>query len=466
MLQNFKDVQFSVALLSFIIFLTYLGGVDGQRSRKKGEFLAGTFILTQKSLSEAPYRYAGVLRKALDRAEIKDPPSKSEEENCDVRYRIRPSGRRSKLRIIENTLSLTLKENNTIVIAAKIDAEVTAKTWIWKGIANFGLLGCWKISSCNGQIVTYHANIDTKVSFQAAWDKNKERLAINIKPVETTLEDVNVSGCKPPWYLSWFTGWQAVLNEGVQEAFQQFANNYQHQAEVPEEFSPLKDVFVHYFITNLQCTPDYVVFEAWATFSVLVGSKNETFIPEVLNSNGLIPLGGWNTTSPDDVESHLLQGVRLSTEFINSLMWFASISNVTEYHGSAKVLDSEINGTISYDPPVIRVQENDLLTVSIRHGLLLATCMPTDDKTGNGTKILFRAEFSDLSGSGRIRLASTHDKTGIFTNWDNLDMSRMTTKPFQPKLPLPEQFEGEILRTAIAQLQPIVNQYLKKNPLT
>ena len=61
--------------------------------KRKGEFLAGTFILTQKSLSEAPYRYAGVLRKALDRAEMKDPPSKSDEENCDVRYRIRPSGR-------------------------------------------------------------------------------------------------------------------------------------------------------------------------------------------------------------------------------------------------------------------------------------------------------------------------------------------------------------------------------------
>ena len=64
----------------------------GARAKRKGEFLAGTFILTQKSLSEAPYRYAGVLRKALDRAEMKDPPSKSDEENCDVRYRIRPSG--------------------------------------------------------------------------------------------------------------------------------------------------------------------------------------------------------------------------------------------------------------------------------------------------------------------------------------------------------------------------------------
>ena len=96
------------------------------------------------------------------------------------------------MRILENTLSLTLKDNNEIVIGAKIYTEVTAKTWIWKGI-NFGLLGCLKINSCSGQIVTYSANIDTKVSFTAVWNNSTEKLAIKIKPVETKLNDVNVA---------------------------------------------------------------------------------------------------------------------------------------------------------------------------------------------------------------------------------------------------------------------------------
>ena len=56
------------------------------------EFEAGSFILTQKSLNEAPYRYAGVLRKILDKVESKDPPSQSDEENCNAKYRIKPSG--------------------------------------------------------------------------------------------------------------------------------------------------------------------------------------------------------------------------------------------------------------------------------------------------------------------------------------------------------------------------------------
>ncbi len=65
-------------------------------------------------------------------------------------------------------------------------------------------------------------------------------MAIKLKPVHTNLHDVSVKGCKPPWFLFWFKAWQSLLNEGVQEAFQEYANNYEHQARVPEEFSPFK----------------------------------------------------------------------------------------------------------------------------------------------------------------------------------------------------------------------------------
>lgn len=75
-------------------------------------------------------------------------------------------GRRSKLRIKDETITVTLKENNTVVLGAKVYVEVAAKTWIWKGIVNLGPLGCVKMNSCNGQIVTYSANVDFQVSFQ------------------------------------------------------------------------------------------------------------------------------------------------------------------------------------------------------------------------------------------------------------------------------------------------------------
>ena len=65
-----------------------------------------------------------------------------------------------------------------------------------------------------------------------------------------------------------------------------------------------------------------------------------------LDQQATIPLANWNWTSYDDSQSHLLQGVRVSTEFINSLMWFASISNLTTYEGSARVMDTRLEGAI------------------------------------------------------------------------------------------------------------------------
>ena len=73
-------------LLSFLTFLLPVGECQN------GEFVAGSFILTQKALSEAPYRYSRFLTKALEKMELVDPPSKRDEENCNVRYRIEPSG--------------------------------------------------------------------------------------------------------------------------------------------------------------------------------------------------------------------------------------------------------------------------------------------------------------------------------------------------------------------------------------
>ena len=48
---------------------------------------------------------------------------------------------------------------------------------------------------------------------------------------------------------------------------------------------------------------------------------------------------------------------------------------------------------------------------------------------------------------------------------DQLDLSRMNTKPFEPKLPLPEAFESQLMKSAISQLQPVVNQLLTEKPL-
>ena len=92
---------------------------------------------------------------------------------------------------------------------------------------------------------------------------------------------LNFQGCKPPWFLFWFKGWQKLLNEGVQEGFQEFANTYEKQKQVPEEFSPFDDAYVHYRVTKLEWNPNYVMFGAKANFSATINGKNTTFNPAV-----------------------------------------------------------------------------------------------------------------------------------------------------------------------------------------
>ena len=79
----------NVFLVQWFFFGVFVQGAD----QSDGEFVAGTFILTQKSLDEAPYRYAGVLRQVLDKIETKDPPKKEELSECSTKYKIAPSGK-------------------------------------------------------------------------------------------------------------------------------------------------------------------------------------------------------------------------------------------------------------------------------------------------------------------------------------------------------------------------------------
>ena len=83
---NKVRLKWTSVLLTLFVFLLPAGDCQN------GDFIAGSFILTQKALSEAPYRYSRFLTSALERMEKVDPPSKRDEENCNVRYRIEPSG--------------------------------------------------------------------------------------------------------------------------------------------------------------------------------------------------------------------------------------------------------------------------------------------------------------------------------------------------------------------------------------
>ena len=92
-------VTLFLAALNILSF-TEVKGLEEERVEEEGEFVAGSFILTQKALNEAPYRYSRFLTEALERMELADPPTKRDEENCNVKYKIEPSGEETRLQMI------------------------------------------------------------------------------------------------------------------------------------------------------------------------------------------------------------------------------------------------------------------------------------------------------------------------------------------------------------------------------
>ena len=151
-----------------------------------------------------------------------------------------------------------------------------------------------------------------------------------------------LQGCRPPQFLFWYKGgYQKILNNHIEEAIQEHTDNYKKIINIPKQFSPYKDTYVHYSITNLFWSKGYVKFAANARIFATQNGKNVTFMPQnytriitpsenQVMKRAEIPFEEWNTQSVGDTKSYLLQGARITTDFINSLMWFASLNNITK----------------------------------------------------------------------------------------------------------------------------------------
>ena len=270
----------------------------------------------------------------------------------------------------------------------------------------------------------------------------------------------------------WFKSWQEMLNAGVQSAFQEFANTYSHSLTIPTEMVLHNTTFISYKVTNLIWSEHFVAFEATSTFKALINGRNETYIPDeeknlterLTAATSSIPIGQWAESSASDRSSHLLQGIRLSGYFLNAMMWYANRTRATEYHGNTTVLDSQLNGTINYAPPFLSVTEAGVLNISIARGELLANCTPTNGEQSQAQP-LFDVKFESLMGAGRIKVVPADNRTCVTGEIVELDLSKLKTTPFKPKLPLPRSFESELMKTGIRQLEPLINQYLLSRPL-
>ena len=104
--------------------------------------------------------------------------------------------------------------------------------------------------------------------------------------------------------------------------------------------------------------------------------------------------------------------MRLSSTLLTALMWFADASKETDYHGNTTILDSWINTTIFYKPPIVGIPHDMFLNVSILKGVLKADCTPVSvdsPMTELRRKTLFEAAFFNLTGNGTVKYFVSND---------------------------------------------------------
>ncbi len=139
-----------------------------------------------------------------------------------------------------------------------------------------------------------------------------------------------MSGCRLRGFLAnivaLFVDFKKTINEKVKETLQAEIRKFEKLIVVPQEFSPFDDVYISHRVTDLVWTSASadtdanVVFHAKATFKAMIGGRNVTFRPPDNDAERCqtATRRGW-TIDGSEEGAHFLQGVRVSTEFLNRL---------------------------------------------------------------------------------------------------------------------------------------------------
>ena len=101
------------------------------------------------------------------------------------------------------------------------------------------------------------------------------------------------------------------INKAIIEKIEEYQN---YSKDIPQSFSPIKNLHVMYKITDMKWKDKTMMFKANAAISTTVDGEIENFMPNVTDSK--LPVD-WPMHSPMDKQSHLLQGLHISTEFLS-----------------------------------------------------------------------------------------------------------------------------------------------------
>jgi hypothetical protein len=369
-----------------------------------------------------------------------------------------------------------IEPNNKVVVTAPGVKAVT-KARVWLRESKHILFWCVHAYICNNNVVDIISTFDLVLTLDVSFDIPSGVITITSEPPLLNNLITDIEGCRPDWWARHVTpSWHAQLNAHVRQAIIDQAAKITKNVNLPHVFFPDPLCKVTYIVDGMLWCPlpsalpcmtsfpePYIVFNSIGVMQYVPpnGAPLVNFIPDPVYAAISIPLD-FPDHGPDQ-SLPMLTALRMSGVVLTGLMWVADVSGATDYHSNTTILDASFNLTIFYSPPSTGVRSFNILNMTIDHGLFDCRCWLTANASHPDPKPVLVISFQTVFAIGSILY--TNDSTpGLLIRVDHIDTSQTTSAPILPPLPLPLDFQKDMVKVGIAGLQPVMNLYLENNP--
>ena len=441
--------------MSTIAYISLLLIIIPEFSTSISVVQVGTYVLSQKALSDAPERYTSFVLRAIEYANEAVMDDIIENKGCKTAYWVFLSNAKKSFNIERGTLAAVITSGG-IQVTAKINAKIQTAVRINSKLG-FGFF-CFSNTICNSWAVLT-GQFSLSIDITAQWSN---KISITASP-SLIGDNFQISGCHPPWWVNIFANVQQIMHSRVQAQLYDTISKMHQKINIPSSFSPYGGIYFTYQVTSVKFMKyDRILLTANCT--VQADKKNSngsvtrlTFDAPNTDAANMLPPLAWDLELING-SLYQLQGVRLSSTILEAFFWGAQTIGAFNASAKSPFLDTEVTVDSQFTPPVSGVNLLNQLTVSINSGRVYATC-----KSSLGNSIMIDTSFKSLSGNATIH--ATANKIGVVIEILQFDVNGHNVEINWPPLPMSPEFVEAMERVAMSNVVPKMNKYFKENPL-
>jgi len=484
------------ALFLLLAFPSFTGGSGNSSLVNDGdddgitEFAAGTYILEQSALDDAPERYTKFVQEMVDYMNhYKFDENESSKHSCGSYNTIvgwelylKEAVQSIELLPVDSShpnqfLDVTIGENGIIV---KANYHFIGSVPIWyKTGTSWGIFGCFSNLLCDHQEVALSFDYFTTSTFDVITDEENQQ-SINATLVGSTSDPVLDCHCvdDKSWFMKKiYNHFFPIIEKMLDDEIAAIASRYNQVLSVPQDFVVYSDTNSRGEKFNVTASYQLIdtVFNARNSMLIRANSSLRldyengdtalyyTLDPVKEREQAILfpPIEFDRTRTVGGKSNVLLSGLRLSTTVFDALMWAADVSGEFDNEYGIKVLDATINTTVVMEKPMLGVPADDQLSLNLRSGQFNSTCKDVDSGQINP---VFLFDFSHLTGAASLKVLN-EDPWGVSMQVDSFDIESVALHLKAPPLPVPDDVLEDVMRQGLTNSIPTMNKILDVHTL-